>query len=152
MITGTVGPVDKLNEKCASGFKTVRADASRIIPTHQYPAYGFFSVIAIATYLGLSTRRFSDTLRYMGPQWEGREMMAYIFIGALVALFLLIRLILCEGFSELLIGFVLAIICGGIFFTINTTFFGDEGVNFLGLPVMVSKDKTGAPIYVCSNQ
>jgi hypothetical protein len=44
----------------------------------------------------------------------------------------------------------LAFISGIIFFTINKSLFGQESVNFLGLPYIVSKDSQASPIYVCS--
>ena len=44
----------------------------------------------------------------------------------------------------------MAIIVGTVFFYINKAVFGEEAINFLGLPYLVNKEKEGSPIYVCS--
>ena len=152
IFTETTGP-DKpnLNIDCYAGFKSVRKDISRMIARHQYPSYSFFSITAMATYLGLSTNEFADTMKAMGSQWEGRAFVAYGFILSLLVLFLIVRLTSsCDGIGELGIAFFCALFCGYLFFKINTMFFGKESVNFLGLPSLVSRQKEGDPIYVCS--
>jgi hypothetical protein len=146
-IFGPSGPKDV---QCYAGYKTPNLNPSRIISEHQYPSYGIFSLTAIATYLGLSTYEFSETMQLMGPQWEGRAVISGIFIIALLFGFIMIRLILCESLGEVVIAMFFAITCGGIFFKINTTFFGKESINFLGLPFLESKDKNGNNIYICN--
>jgi len=47
--------------------------------------------------------------------------------------------------------FIAAILLGSIFFYLNKLIFGDESVNFLGLPYIVSKESLGSPIYICSS-
>ena len=149
--TGKSGlPKDKPDLKCFAGYKSIRADIERAVPLHQYPSYSFFSITAIATYLGLSTNEYSSTMTSMGPQWEGRAFMAYLFIFIMLIIFFLARLAFCDKPTELLIAFVSAIIIGCIFFKINVALFGTEGVNFLGLPYMTSKTKNGDDIYVCA--
>jgi hypothetical protein len=44
----------------------------------------------------------------------------------------------------------MAMIVGAIFFYVNKSLFGEEAMNFLGLPYLMSKDSQGAPIYICS--
>ena len=88
---------------------------------------------------------------YMGQQWVSRPAVAYMFIICVLIAFLLVRLIAaCDDITELLVAFVAAVICGAVFFKVNTTFFGDEAVNFLGLPYLASKNAKGDTIYVCS--
>jgi hypothetical protein len=135
--------------QCFSGYKTARPNVNRMMPNHQYPSYSFFSITAIATYLGLSTREYEDTMKAMGPQWEGRAVIAYMFIIGVLLTVLVVRLAFCEKPSELAIAFVLAILVGAAFFNINKMFFTSEAVNFLGLPYLISKNKDGDTIYVC---
>ena len=45
---------------------------------------------------------------------------------------------------------MLAFIVGSIFFYVNKSLFGEESMNFLGLPYLVDKNSQGAPIYVCA--
>ena len=153
MITETSGPaLNKKSMSCNAGFKTIQAPSiNRILSEHEYPSYSFFSITAIATYLGLSTNRFSDTMNYMGTQWASRPAVAYLFIVCVLVAFLLVRLIAnCDDVTELLIAFVTGVGFAALFFKVNTIAFGDESVNFLGLPYLVSKDAKGDIIYVCS--
>jgi len=160
MFTETTGP-DKpnLNIDCYGGYKSMRKDVARMIARHQYPSYSFFSITAMATYLGMATNTFSDTMKSMDKslsdsmraQWESRPFVAYMFILAILVVFFIVRLTSsCDGAGELIIAFVCAVACGALFFKINTMFFGEESVNFLGLPSLVSRQKEGDPIYVCS--
>jgi hypothetical protein len=154
IINGTLGPdqVPRKSEECLAGFRTSRFPIAAMLPSHQYPSYGFFSIVSIGTYLGMCTREFSDTIQSMGDQWVGRSFVAYLFIVAIILLFFITRLISgCEGPAELALAGGLGMICGVVFFYVNKILFDREGLNFLGLPDIVSKIGQGAdPIYICS--
>lgn len=150
LIKGTVGPSSgPQNTQCASGYKLARLNYMQIMPTHQYPSYGIFSITAIATYLGLSTYEFYDVMQSKGAQWQYRAAVAGVFMIATVLLCIIVRLINCDSFGEIGIALVFAVICGSLFFYINKLLFDKEGVNFLGLPTIESKDATGKNIYIC---
>lgn len=139
------------NIKCRAGFKTEQLDVKRMFMHNQYPSYAIYSLTSIGTYLGLSTYQFSNTFEAMGSEWSGRSMTAYIFIGAVIFTFILARMYACEeGFSEIAMAFIFAIVLGSAFFKLNVLLFGEEAVNFLGLPYLSEKAANGAPIYVCS--
>jgi hypothetical protein len=147
---GTTDIPGPSNIQCTAGYKRVSMRLNRVIPANQYPSYGLFSLTAIGTYLGLSTYEFSDTIKSMGKEWNGREELAYVFITLVILLAIIGRLVYCDSGIEILIAVVAAIICGGLFFKINVMLFGKEGVNFLGLPVLESKVKAGENIYICN--
>jgi len=150
LFKGTVGPSSgPKNVACASGYKLARLNYMQIIPTHQYPSYGIFSITAIATYLGLSTYEFYDVMQTMGKQWQYRAAVAGVFMFATVLLCIIVRLINCDPFEEIALACVIAVICGSLFFYINKLLFNKEGVNFLGLPTIESKDAAGKNIYIC---
>jgi hypothetical protein len=139
------------NMQCRAGFKTPQVNAARMFMHNQYPSYAIYSLTSIGTYLGLSTYQFSDTFEAMGSEWSGRSMTAYIFIGAVILTFILARMYACEeGFSEIAMAFIFAIVLGSAFFKLNVLLFGEEAVNFLGLPYLSEKAANGTPIYVCS--
>lgn len=139
------------NMKCRAGFKTPQLDVQRIFMHNQYPSYAMYSITSIGTYLGLSTYEFSNTFEAMGSEWKGRSKTAYFFIVAVILTFILVRLYSCEeSMSELSIAFIFAILLGFAFFKLNIVMFGEEAVNFLGLPYLSEKAKDGTPIYVCS--
>jgi hypothetical protein len=149
------------DSKCRAGYKTPQLAIDRIYDHNPYPSYGVFSVVSIAAYLGLSTHEFSNTMKQMdynntdqtqrnNSKWAMRSTVAYVLIGVFLALFITLRLISCDGFSEVLYASVLGLIVGMIFFKVNLSLFGAESINFLGLPYMVNKNEVGSPIYVCA--
>jgi hypothetical protein len=145
-----VGPSRPVEIQCRSGYKTPQFTPQRMFSHDPYPSYGVYALTSIATYLGLATSEFSNTLDAMGPDWASRKTVAYTFIGLVLATFITARLWSCDSMSEVLVAFTLAILIGAIFFSINKAIFGEEAMNFLGLPYMVSKESQGTPIYVCA--
>ncbi len=117
-----------------------------------YPSYGVYSITAIGTYLAMATSEFSSTLDAMGGSWPARKIVAYAFIGIVLAVFIALRYLYCDSFSEILIAVMLGAIAAAIFFAINKAIFGEESMNFLGLPYLVTKESQGSPIYVCAAQ
>jgi hypothetical protein len=83
-------------------------------------------------------------------KWSMRSTVAYTLIGIFLALFIILRLVSCDTFSEVMYASVLGLIVGMFFFKVNLSLFGAESINFLGLPYMVNKNQVGAPIYVCA--
>jgi hypothetical protein len=150
-----------IESKCRAGYKMPQMAIDRIYDHNPYPSYGVFSIVSIAAYLGLSTHEFSNTMQQMdfnttdqtqpnSNKWSMRSTVAYTLIGIFLALFIVLRLISCDGFREVLYASVMGLIVGMIFFKVNVSLFGAESINFLGLPYMVSKNEAGAPIYVCA--
>lgn len=148
--SGTSGSSKPSQVQCYAGYKLSGNGINRIFSNHEYPSYGIFSFTAITTYLGLSTYKFSETMKSMGPQWEGRAAIAYLFITGLLIAFITVRLVMCDTMSEVLVAFVCAVLCALLFFYINTLFFGMEGINFLGLPIVQSKSEMNKNIYICN--
>ena len=145
-----VGPSRSTDIQCRAGFKTPQFTVERMFSHSAYPSYSMFTITSIGTYLGLATKEFGPTMNAMGEEWSSRATVAYVFIGLVLALFILSRWFYCEDLGELLMAVVLAVIVGILFFQINKSIFGTEAMNFLGLPYMVTKDSQGAPIYVCA--
>jgi hypothetical protein len=155
LIAQSVGVEPRSNDiKCRNGYISDQFDAKRIFSHDPYPSYGVFSITAIATYLGLATKEFSETREAMGPQWQSRSIVAYVFITLLVLAFVLVRLFFSEcgdTFGEICLAAFAAVLVGVAFYSFNKSVFGKEAMNFLGLPFMVSKADKNDPIYVCSN-
>jgi cell shape-determining protein MreD len=91
-----------------------------------------------------------DQTQSNNSKWAMRSIVAYVLIGIFLALFIILRLISCDSFQEVMYASVLGLIIGIIFFKVNLSLFGIESINFLGLPYMVNKNEVGAPIYVCA--
>lgn len=148
--TQSLGPSRPADIQCRSGYKTPQFKPERMFSHDPYPSYGLFSVTAIGTYLGLATMEFSNTLDAMGPEWASRSKVAYSFITLVIIAFLAARWRSCDSIGEIMAAIAMAFIVGAVFFYVNKSLFGDEAMNFLGLPYLVSKDSQGAPIYICS--
>lgn len=149
-----VGPSRSSTEvQCRSGYKIPQFNVDRIFSHDPYPSYGLYSVSAIGTYLGLATMEFSSTAAAMGPEWSSRSKVAYSFIAMVVLAFVLARWSYCaDNLGEIVVAVFMAIVVGTVFFYINKAVFGEEAINFLGLPYLVNKEKEGSPIYVCSKE
>jgi hypothetical protein len=146
------GPSGPTAPQCRPGFKTPQFKPERMFSHDTYPSYAVYSITSIATYLGLATSTFGPTMDAMGPDWASRKTIAYTFIGLVLIAFLSARAWSCESMGEIVMAALIAIVSAAIFFSINKSIFGDEAMNFLGLPYMVSKESQGAPIYVCSKE
>lgn len=146
----TVGASRPSDIKCQVGYKTPRLNPYRMFSHDQYPSYGVFSITAIATYLGLATSEFSNTLESMGPEWAFRKRFAYGFAATVCIIFIGLRWKNCDSISDIMAAVAMAIIVGAIFFYVNKALFGEEAMNFLGLPYLASKNNEGAPIYICA--
>ncbi len=147
-----VGPSRSADIQCRPGYKTPQLNPQRIFSHDTYPSYGVYSITAIATYLALATKEFSATMDAMGPEWASRSIMAYTFIGLVLAAFIIAQAWSCDSMSEILMAGIFAVVAATIFFSINKSIFGEEAMNFLGLPYLVSKESQGTPIYVCAAQ
>jgi hypothetical protein len=146
-----VGPSRPVDIQCRPGYKTPQINPQRMFMHDTYPSYGIYSITAISTYLALATKEFSATLDAMGPEWSSRGTMAYIFIGLVLAAFIGTQIYSCnDSMSEILMAAIFAVVAGFIFFYVNKSLFGEEAMNFLGLPYLVSKESQGSPIYVCA--
>lgn len=136
---------------CRPGFRHPRYDFTRFFIRDRYPSVSTFSIGAIATYFALTINYFSETLKAMGPEWSARVTVAYIFIALFLAAICVTRLLYgCESQSELIIALFCGVILAGFFFTVNFYLFGAEGINILGLPLLVDKTREGNPIYICT--
>jgi hypothetical protein len=153
LFSQSVGSSRSIDLPCRVGFKTTQYQFDRIFKHDPYPSYGVFSITAIATYLGLATNEFSQTLDTMGTEWSSRKKVAYSFIGIFILAFVIARWLSgCDSKMEIVIALLCAMFIGFIFYFINKSVFGVESMNFLGLPYLVSKESKGSPIYVCSTE
>ena len=164
-ILGPAKPDVKNLLKCRVGYRPARFDYKKIFSHEPFPSYGMFSITSIGTYLALAMLEFSKTLDAMdqstnqstvqdktSQEWASRCTFAYSFIIMILLIFMLFRWNSCEYLGELSISIILALITGISFFNINKKIFGEESMNFLGLPFLVSKESQGSPIYICASE
>jgi hypothetical protein len=145
-----VGSSRSSDVQCRVGYKTPQFKPERMFSHDPYPSYGVFSITAISTYLALATKEFSNTLDSMGNDWAYRKQIAYSFCFIVPLIYLFFRWKNCDNIGDIVTAVAMALVVGGICFYINKSLFGEESMNFLGLPYLVSKENEGSPIYICS--
>jgi len=144
-------PVQEPSAACRMGYKIGRTDFRRLFSHASYPSFGMFSIMGVIAYLGRSMLTFSETLDAMGPVWASRKTVALIFVICLVLAVTGGRILSgCEPAGEIVLGGALGAGAGLLLYSLHLALFGEQGVNFLGLPYLVTKESQGAPIYVCS--
>lgn len=135
---------------CHMGYKIGRMDFRRLFSHSSYPSFGMFSIIGVVTYLSRSMGTFSETLDAMGPVWASRKTVAMIFVVCLVLAVAGGRIYSkCESVGEIFLAAALGVGAGLLFYSLHLSLFGEQGMNFLGLPYLVTKESQGTPIYVC---
>jgi len=138
---------------CRMGYKMGRMDIRRLFSHGSYPSFGIFSTMGVVTYLSRSMGTFSETLDAMGPVWSSRKIVAMIFAVCLILAVIGGRLYAgCESMGEILLAGALGAGAGLLLYSLHLSVFGEQGMNFLGLPYLVTKESQGTPIYVCSSQ
>ena len=135
---------------CYPGFRGARKAVERESRFNEYPSISVTSLSAVAVYILSSMIMFSDTLKAMGTEWSTRFGFSVTFIVLIcVSTFFYRWFMMCEGFKEIAVGVIFGIAIGVSFFFANTALFGNESVNFLGLPYLVNKTQEGSDMYVC---
>jgi len=135
---------------CRMGYKIGRMDFQRLFSHASYPSFGMFSIMGVVTYLGRSMLTFSETLDAMGPVWSSRKIVAMSLAIGLVIVVAGGRIYSgCESAGEIFLAALLGIGVGFLLYSFHLSIFGEEGMNFLGLPYLVTKESQGSPIYVC---
>jgi hypothetical protein len=152
MYLGTQVPAQK-SAQCRPGFHLPGFDFLKRVSGNTYPSSSVYSIVSIASYIALSLNNFRETLATMGPEWQARGVSAMVFTMAILFLFVFTRFFRgCETKGEIATALVFGLIAGILLFYTNKALFGSEGINFLGLPILVDKDKEGSPIYVCVSE
>ena len=139
-----------LRGECRMGYKIGRMDFRRLFSHASYPSFGVFSIMGVVAYLGRSMITFSETLDAMGPVWSSRKIVAAAFSIALCVIVIGGRIYSgCESIGEIFLAAALGVGAGLLLYSLHLYLFGEQGVNFLGLPYLVTKESQGTPIYVC---
>jgi len=143
-------PVKEPSAACRMGYKIGRMDFRRLFSHASYPSFAMFSTMGAIAYLSRSMSTFSETLDAMGPVWASRKTVAMIFAICLVLAVVGGRIYSgCESPGEIVLGGVLGVGAGILLYSLHLSLFGEQGMNFLGLPYLVTKESQGTPIYVC---
>jgi hypothetical protein len=116
-----------------------------------FPSPVMFFLAAILSYMTASIHEFSREIKSLGYDMEARSTVATI-----LSFFLLIAMLAfrysygCESFGPLFLSMLFGLIIGGFLMIQNKALFGREGVNLMNIPMIVTGNDTGKPMYVCA--
>lgn len=116
-----------------------------------FPSRPLFLISGVFGYLMSSLVAFQDTIRNLDDDAQMRLTLAAAGgITTLVLLYVYYMRAGCETFLNGMTSVLIGLALGAFGMILHKMFFGMEAINFLGLPTLVSKTETGAPLYVCS--
>jgi hypothetical protein len=143
------------NAACLPGFQTPRVEFERVFMNSAYPSVSMFFLGSVITYLSFAISTFQETLKTMdgsgGHDWSARYTFSLVCSILLGLTMIFVRWwSACTPLSEIAIAVGLGILTGYCLYLLNTSLFGAEGMNFLGLPYLVDKNTQGVPLYVCA--
>jgi len=140
---------------CLPGYQTPRIEFERVFMNSTYPSVSMFFLGSTITYLSFAINAFKDTLDTMdqngGHDWSARytfSLVCCILIG--LTLIFVRYMSDCTPIGEIGIAVAIGVLTGYCLYMLNSSVFGLEGMNFLGLPYLVDKSSQGSPLYVCS--
>jgi hypothetical protein len=137
--------------KCVPGFRGARLEFERVFMADKSPSVAVFFWSALVAYMGGANYSFSQVLAKMGQDWAPRTVFAAAGIFLLTILFVLARIFGCgDSTNDVLLALFTGLGCGIIFYYVNVSLFGLDGINFNGLPILVNKTDQGSSIYVCA--
>lgn len=121
-----------------------------------FPSSGiFFLSSVIAFFLGatINTRKEMTELAKQYPEMNVRFPISLILSVVFLTCYVVWRITSgCDGlvaaFSSVFVGFII----GTLLLLLNLIIFGREGLNFAGLPLLVSRTDNGMPLYVCTDE
>ena len=137
---------------CISGFRGARIEFERSFLSNSYPSSPMFFLGSMVSYLTLVNVAFKPTMDEMGQDWKSRFPfgIAMILLWCIAAVGLR-ALYGCEPIGEIGLALLLGGVVGIAMYFVNTSLFGMESVNFLGLPYLVNKMDEKNPLYVCTS-
>lgn len=143
------------NEQCRTGIRTpiLETLVAKLSSSADviFPSGSLFIVGSILSYVSLTTYYNYDVLKELGSQWEARAFIGPILSILGIVLYGIYRAIHgCESIGLITVTIFLSLLVGALLVYQNSTLFGPEGVNLLGLPYLDSRLEKGSPLYVCS--
>jgi hypothetical protein len=140
-------------KECVSGFTTPSvADPDSVYldkfnDTMMIP-YSMYCITAMITYLLSAIVTFKDVLAELGSPCDTQYYLAFIFCTFFFIASLACRWWFCgmESIPRTMISIVIGVAVGIGFYYLNLKMFDTEGMNFLGLPLLV---KNNGDIRIC---
>jgi hypothetical protein len=135
-------------KNCRPGFLAPRLEPDRTFMHEGLISMPMFYMTATIAYLLGATMQFAAVLNTMGASWSSRTLVSIIFAILLLVLCYL-RNMGCSSHLSLMGAVVLGAGAGVFFWFVNSRVFGNESMNFAGLPYLTDKAGTSSVLYAC---
>lgn len=142
--------------KCLPGYSSLFQLSILHCFTKQssFPSGPIFFVSSVYAYILASILSFSDEYNYLGEKnadWKSRIPMSAIFGTIFLFGFIAWRFMnSCDSVIPMIGSMILGIAIGTIIQRAHYFGFGEDSVNFLGVPLLLDRAADGKPMYICS--
>ena len=98
-----------------------------------------------------SVKEFGREIKSLGGDLQTRTVVGIVLSSFLAFIVFGFRLTYgCETFGTLFISLLFGAIAGILIMLQNKALFGREGLNILNLPMILTANESGKPMYVCA--
>lgn len=142
--------------KCLPGYSSLfqLSVLSCFVKPSSFPSGPVFFVGAIYAYILASILSFSDEYNYLGEtnaDWKSRIPMSAIFGTIFLFGFIAWRFMnSCDTIVPMVGSLLIGLVIGTIVQRVHYSGFGEDSVNFLGVPLLLDRAADGKPMYICS--
>lgn len=148
------GP-DALHETCQPGFAFPNSMRISLLETigvpSSFPSPVIFFLTGVLAYMISSVKEFGREIKSLGGDLQTRTVVGVVLSSFLAFIVFGFRLTYgCETFGTLFISLLFGAIAGILIMLQNKALFGREGLNILNLPMILTANESGKPMYVCA--
>jgi hypothetical protein len=116
-----------------------------------FPSMPMFILSTFTIYCITNILQQNDVLTQLGGDYAAKlPAVCFLSAGLIICLIYYLMSNGCNGFMTLLFSIAAGGLLGGAASGLFSLVFGQEAINILGIPLFVSRDSTGKPLYVCA--
>lgn len=114
------------------------------------PSFPIYFLATASAYVVGSMIQQKKELEALGKSYSARFYMAILTTMLLLLAVCAYRMALgCDTFGIVFLSLVIGFIIGGLLLFQNTSLFGRDSTNLLGIPLLRERTRDGKPLYVC---
>jgi hypothetical protein len=141
-------------ENCVSGFQSPTLQTLSIFfkmgATSGFPSPPIFVFTTAVIYVLSCLQKFIPEMEGLGPGFSARYYMSIVLSSIALAIIVIFRLLTkCDSFGIIVLSVLAGFVLGIVLCQQNTTLFGKEAANLMGIPMFNNTTADGKPIYIC---
>ena len=139
---------------CTSGFQSPTLETLSLFFKLPFksalPSPPVFVLTTAISYVLVAMQGFQKEMSELGPGFSTRYMVGIFLSLLLLFIVTLFRFLSgCEGVGILILSILFGFFMGLLLAWQNTTMFGRDSTNLLGIPMFTNRTADGKPIYIC---